>query len=93
MGKRDGHKVNCWEFMKCGRELNGSRIAELGQCQAAIDSSSDGMSCGKNGGRICWAVAGSFCEENHGTFVKDKEDCFLCDFYRTVYAEEIMNVF
>ncbi len=54
-------KLNCWEYMKCGREPGGEKADELGICPAAADSSFDGLNRGKNAGRICWAVAGTFC--------------------------------
>ena len=30
-------KQNCWEYMKCGREPEGEKVAELGICRAAAD--------------------------------------------------------
>jgi hypothetical protein len=54
-------KKNCWEVKQCGREPGGSKTADMGVCPAAADSSSDGVNGGKNGGRICWALAGTFC--------------------------------
>jgi hypothetical protein len=30
-------KQNCWEYMKCGREPGGEKVAELGICRAAAD--------------------------------------------------------
>jgi hypothetical protein len=53
-------KQNCWEYMKCGRELEGKKVAELGICRAAADEFFNRMNGGKNGGRICFAVAGTF---------------------------------
>ncbi|MGD8654719.1 MAG: hypothetical protein PVG28_01325, partial [Desulfobacterales bacterium] len=55
-------KINCWEFMKCGREPGGAKAAEYGTCIAATDSSYAGINTGKNAGRICWAVAGTCCD-------------------------------
>jgi len=46
--------------MNCGRELGGEKVAELGICRAAADEYFDGMNGGKNGGRICFSVAGTF---------------------------------
>jgi hypothetical protein len=53
-------KQNCWEYMKCGREPEGEKVAELGICRAADDEFFNGINGGKNGGRICFAVAGTF---------------------------------
>ncbi len=52
---------NCWEYMKCGRQIDGDKVAEFGICPAASDTSYDGIHSGKCGGRICWAVSGTFC--------------------------------
>jgi len=53
-------KQNCWEYMKCGREPEGEKVAELGICRAADEEFFNGINGGKNGGRICFAVAGTF---------------------------------
>ena len=50
-------KVNCWEFMNCGRELGGEKADKLGVCPVATDISADGLNRGKVGGRICWAIS------------------------------------
>ncbi|MDX1706961.1 MAG: protein kinase [Desulfobacterales bacterium] len=82
-------KMNCWEFMKCGREPGGSKAAKLGTCVAATDSSYDGINTGKNAGRICWAVAGTCCGgEIQGTFAEKRDSCTSCPFYRTLQKEE-----
>ena len=46
--------------MKCGREPEGEKVAELGICRAADEEFFNGINGGKNGGRICFAVAGTF---------------------------------
>ena len=82
-------KQNCWEYMKCGREPGGDRAGELGICPAARDDSYDGINCGKNAGRFCWAVAGTFCGGNvQGTFADKRESCLSCGFFNKVRAEE-----
>ncbi len=73
------NRQNCWEYMKCGRESGGDKVAELGICRAAIDKSFDGINSGKNGGRICWAIAGTFfAGEPRGTFAKKLSSCTKC---------------
>ena len=47
--------------MNCERQPDGSKVNEFGVYPAAQDTSSDGLNGGKNAGRICWAVAGTFC--------------------------------
>ncbi|MFQ6103383.1 MAG: two-CW domain-containing protein [Candidatus Glassbacteria bacterium] len=82
-------RLNCWEFKKCGREPGGENVAELGVCPASIDSSCDGLNGGKNGGRICWSIAGTLCEGiTEGTFARKFETCMECDFFMKVMGEE-----
>ncbi|MCL5022343.1 MAG: ATP-binding protein [Nitrospirae bacterium] len=67
-------KVQCWEYMKCGRERDAT------------------MKCPSypNFGRICWVVAGTFCEGKvQGTYAQKYEDCKKCEFYRKVEKKEI----
>jgi len=87
----DKRRLNCWEVMMCGREQGGVNIAEYGVCPAAADPSFDGINSGKCGGRICWAVAGTFCGGcTQGSFVDKRPSCLNCDFYEMVQDEEGM---
>ena len=71
--------------MKCGREPGGEKVAELGNCPAAAEGFYNGTNSGKNGGRICFAVAGSFCKgEIEGIFAKKYTSCKDCSFYKTL---------
>lgn len=82
-------KLNCWEIKECGREQNGKRAPELGVCPASTDSSSDGLNGGTNGGRICWAISGTFCGgEIQGSFAQKELSCIHCEVYQTVHREE-----
>ena len=82
-------KQNCWELKKCGREPGGAKAAEMGICPAATDASSTGLNGGKNGGRICWAVTGTFCGGKvQGTFAQKRLSCMTCEFFSKVQAEE-----
>ncbi len=84
-----GTRLNCWEYKQCGREQNGKRTAELGVCPAALDISFDGINRGKNGGRVCWAIAGTFCEGKlQGAFADKRNSCVKCDFFRMVNSQE-----
>lgn len=63
----ESRKVKCWEYMKCGRDKDAST-----KCPAY-----------SNFGRVCWVVAGTFCEGKvQGTFAQKYEDCRKCDFYQ-----------
>ena len=58
--------VPCWEYMQCGRDVNG----EL-KCPAY-----------PHFGQVCWAVAGTFCAGKiQGTFAQKINDCRKCKFY------------
>ncbi len=82
-------KKNCWEVMQCGREPGGSKTAAHGVCPAAADRSFHGINSGNCAGRICWAVAGTFCGgEVQGSFAEKRRTCLTCEFYQIVQKEE-----
>ena len=83
------HKANCWEFMKCGREPGGIHSADKGVCPATVETGADGINGGRNGGRCCWVIAGTFCfGEVQGTTAKKSKNCMDCVFYLIVANEE-----
>ena len=82
-------KPNCWELKKCGREPGGSRVAELGVCPAAQFIQANGVNSGRNGGRICWALAGTFCGGKvQGTFSEKQMTCMACEVFQQIKGEE-----
>ena len=82
-------KINCWEFMQCGRAPGGENVYELGVCRASIDASYDGINDGDQAGRICWAVAGTCCHnEVQGTYAEKRKSCISCPFYEKVQEQE-----
>ncbi len=82
-------KQNCWEAKNCGRETNGDKCEDMGVCPAASEKKADGIHGGLNGGRVCWAIAGTLCGgEVQGTYATKMENCGACDFYRSVQDEE-----
>jgi hypothetical protein len=82
-------RENCWEIKKCGREKGGKMSAEMGVCPAADDSACNGINSGKNGGRICWAVAGTFCGGKvQGDFAQKSVSCMSCEVFKQVKSEE-----
>ena len=82
-------KMNCWEFLECGRQPGGSKVAELGVCRASTEIKLNGMNHGKNGGRACWAIAGTLCGGDvQGTFASKLHNCLQCEFYGLVRKEE-----
>ena len=82
-------KINCWEFKNCNREPNGVKVETLGVCPASEDIEPNGVNDGENGGRMCWAVAGTLCYGRvQGSFAQKEESCRDCDFYKLVQGEE-----
>ena len=64
---------NCWEIMRCGRERNGHKTLEFGECIA----SKDGL------GHSCWAIAGTLCGgEVQGTAARKYNSCMVCEVYK-----------
>jgi hypothetical protein len=81
--------INCWEYFGCGREPGGARASELDVCPATIALTLDGAHGGKNGGRACWVVAGTFCDSLlQGTYARKIDSCKECDFYNLVKSED-----
>ncbi len=82
-------KINCWQLKRCGREPDGARVQEFGVCPAATITRLDGVNHGSNGGRACWAIAGTLCGgQVQGTFAAKLPTCLSCDFYQLVRDEE-----
>ena len=87
-------KLNCWEFMKCGQETEVAKITEYDVCPAVTKTSANGINGGKNGGRICWAIAGTLSNEKiEGRIAKEKFSCLNCDFFKLVNREENVNTY
>ena len=88
------HKLNCWEFMKCGKEEHGEKLNGSGPCPVSVESSAHGLNGGVNGGRICWVITDILhqCDVNC-SHVHHKSSCFSCEFRYKVTAEEgLINV-
>ena len=82
-------RINCWDFKKCGREPGGDKADELGVCPATELTTVNGVNMGKNGGRSCWAIAGTLCGGKvQGVFAEKIANCATCDFYNKVLNEE-----
>jgi hypothetical protein len=81
-------KLNCWEYEKCGREPGGANEESLGVCPASTLEDADGYLGGKNGGRACAFVTGTFCAGTiQGTFKDKEKNCFECAFYQELQRE------
>lgn len=77
--------------MQCGREPGGTNVSTDGLCPATTALNADGFNNGKNGGRICWAVAGTLCSVTKGKFAREIPSCLECDFYMKVVNEEVLH--
>ena len=76
---------NCWEYMKCGRDGSNN----LGICPAVTEAKAHAVNRGKNGGRVCWAVSGTYClGKVQGTYAQKVMICSDCDFRKKVQEEE-----
>ena len=95
-------KLNCWEFKQCGRQPQGEKVSELGICPVTIESRANGINEGTNGGRACWAIAGSLCGGKvQGSYAAKLGGCLQCEFFnevrrqqaaRFVNSREILNL-
>ena len=82
-------RANCWEMLKCGREPGGENVDERGPCPAATDDSASGVNSGTNGGRICWAISGTFCGmQVEGDQAARLISCLSCDVFGQILQEE-----
>lgn len=82
-------RLNCWEVKRCGREPGGNKNGELGICPASTDASCTGINSGKNAGRICWAIAGTFCGGKvQGDFAQKSVSCMSCEVFKQIKVEE-----
>lgn len=82
-------RLNCWEYMKCGREPGGQHVEDLGACPVAEIQAAHGLHGGCNGGRACWAIGGTLCGgQVQGSFACKIRHCQDCDFYHLVQCEE-----
>ena len=82
-------RANCWDILRCGREPGGVNVDLDGPCPAAVDEEADGVNSGTNGGRVCWAISGTFCGmQVDGSEATRLVSCMTCDFFSLVLQEE-----
>lgn len=82
-------KINCWEYKKCGRQPGGINVDELGVCPAATENKADKLNGGINGGRACWGIKYTLCDNvKQKVFAVGLAKCMKCDFYNLVSEEE-----
>lgn len=79
---------NCWELKECGRGPGGEN-AHLGVCPVFKATQYDNINHGKNGGRMCWFITGTFCGgELQGTYSQKKMTCITCQVFKQIKEEE-----
>jgi hypothetical protein len=81
-------KINCWEFRKCGRGVDGTEV-KSDVCPAALSKEHNGKNGGLNGGRYCWKIKGTLCDIHTKSNKTDKIlKCIACEFYKKVQEEQ-----
>jgi signal transduction histidine kinase len=83
MSKAAPTRLDCWEFRECGLGPGSGQ-----PCAAAADSASNGVNGGTNGGRFCWAVAGTLSGTANLAICAQETNCLDCDFFHLVKSEE-----
>ena len=78
-------RLNCWEYMDCGREPGGKRAVLLGVCPAAVNVESDGVNHGRAAGRFCWPEDETLCP---GIGEEKIQRCHGCPFLQEVGQQE-----
>jgi hypothetical protein len=85
-------KLNCWEFKNCGKNPGGEKADTIGICPAATEKRADKLNRGINGGRVCWAVKNTLCDDGvQKVFAVRLAKCLQCEFYHLVSDEEGWN--
>ncbi len=83
------YKLNCWEYKCCADTGPHSDFGKCTACPAFNETRLDGINGGKNGGRACWAIAGTMCNNTpQGTYAQKELSCLYCDFFKKVRNEE-----
>lgn len=83
------YKLNCWEYMSCGRQPGGNKADELGICPVTVDARANRINDGINGGRACWAITGTLCGgEKQGNYTQKLRSCLQCNFFSEVRKQQ-----
>jgi hypothetical protein len=82
-------RANCWEVLECGHGPGAAPLCEGEGCPAVTDGSANGINGGVNGGRLCWAIAGTMCGNGvRGAHATKLLSCLGCPFFTQVWHEE-----
>ncbi len=79
--REDDDRTRCWEFQNCGADRTEG--GSIFRCPAYPEY-----------GRVCWAVAGTFCKGKiQGKFALETFSCVICDVFSKVKREECTETF
>ncbi len=82
-------KLNCWAYNSCAIESHDSFFEEIDTCPSSTELCTNRVNDGTNGGRACWAIAGTFSgSESQCVCLGEMTSCRECDFYKIVQREE-----
>ena len=73
--------MNCWEFMRCGREAGGRNVEQLGVCPAF-----------PHDGKRCADVVGTFCDLVQALNASKHSDCQECPFYNSMHFDKTAGI-
>jgi hypothetical protein len=68
--------MNCWEFMRCGREAGGRNVDRLGICPAYPED-----------GQRCATVVGTFCDLVKALYATRHSGCPDCPFFNSIHFD------
>lgn len=77
--------INCWQFIKCGREED---------CPAPNFERANGFIDGENAGRSCVYIENTICKNENNLSLSEKfrSLCSKCDFYNLLKVESNGNL-
>jgi hypothetical protein len=81
-------KLNCWEIMKCGRQIGGDKAGTEGPCPSMTTVELASVNSGDFGGRICWKVKDDFNGTRIPNWSNPNKNCLECKVLRMVNDEE-----
>ena len=74
------------EVWQATRWIEGRRVRCVSRGKR---NQTNGVNDGKNGGRACWAIAGTLCGgQVQGSFASKLSNCMQCEFYQLVGQEQ-----
>ncbi len=69
--------MNCWEFIRCGREEGGINVERLGVCPAYPED-----------GQRCATIDGTFCDLVKAMHDITHSSCLECPFFNSIHFDK-----